>query len=101
MRSKGTSMMGSGISGLGEASWVMSLGRSGRLGRTPSLRPLTPANGSGRGSVGWCSRLRGSLPRDVSAPAPVRSQSLCVAPPTIIFPPPFAERHNRAGRFGR
>ncbi len=79
----------------------MSLGRSGRLGRTASLQLLTLASGSGRGSVGWCSRLRGALPRDVSAPAPIRSPSLCVAPPTISFPPPFTERHNRAGRFGR
>ncbi len=46
--------------------------------------------------------IRGSeVPWDGNAPTPVRSPSLCGAPPTIIFPSPFAERHNRAGRFGR
>ncbi len=97
MRSKGTSMMGSGISGWGEASWVTLPGRWGRPGRTVSPRRPFPASGTGPESVGPCWPARDVPPWGVSVPTPTRSPPSYEAPPAVIFPPPSAARHSIAG----
>ncbi len=101
IRSKGTSMMGNGINGLGEECWVRSAGTLGRRGRSASPPHPSRASGSGRGSSGWYWGLLGGRPSDGSARAPSPSQSWAEARPAAVFPPPSAGRHSRAGHSGR
>ncbi len=88
IRSKGTSMMGNGINGLGggvlgEVRWHV-----GRRGRSASPPHPSRASGSGRGSSGWYWGLLGGRPSDGSARAPSPSQSWAEARPAAVFPPP-------------
>ncbi len=98
MRSKGTSMMGSGISGLGggflgDITWQVGQAWPNSF----FARHPFSASGTGPESVGLCWPARDGPPWGVSVLTPTRSLSLYEAPPAVIFPPPSAARHSIAG----
>ncbi len=74
---------------------MTTVGMLDRLDKT--VLPPHPglANENGLGSVGLYFAPLGGRPSDASVPAPSRSLSSTVAPPTASFPPPSA----RAGRY--
>ncbi len=99
MRSKGTSMMGNGMSG--EVAWATSSDTWGTPDRSVSHRPPSQASGNGPGHAGWYSSHRGVLPLGERGPSAGPTPSSCAEPPATFFPPPYAGRHNRAGHSPR